>query len=127
MAADDLSAPLGRNPISKRKTLPVPPAILLAGSLGLVLAVFAGWALFVSDPQGGEPVATVALPPSTAIATKAEGGTPPDPNIVVANPQSGKGDAPGVVTIIDGSTGKRQEVQLPAPEAKPGASYPRLL
>ena len=64
MAADDLSAPLGRGPISKRLKLPVAPATLLAGALGLVLAVFVGWVIFVSDPQGGEPSATVVLTPS---------------------------------------------------------------
>jgi hypothetical protein len=139
VAADDLSAPLGRGPISKRLKFPVAPATLLAGALGLVLTVFFGWVIFVSDPQGGEPGATVLLSPNkspgpkadataTPIGPPAEGNAKPDAT-AHADMQAGKapGDTQGVVTIIDGSTGKRQEVQLPAGEAKPGAGDPRLL
>ncbi|MGZ3411443.1 MAG: divergent polysaccharide deacetylase family protein [Xanthobacteraceae bacterium] len=133
MAADDLSKPLGRGPINKRLKLPVAPATLLAGALSLVIVTFLGWTLFVSDPQGGEPSATVSLPSSSATSdpkamASSEGQGKPD----VTTPegaQTGKeaGGTQNVVTIIDGSTGKRQEVQLSNGEGKPGGGDPRLL
>jgi polysaccharide deacetylase 2 family uncharacterized protein YibQ len=137
VAADDLSAPLGRDPISKRRKLSVAPAKLAAGALALVLVVFASWVIFVSDPQGGEPSATIALPPSGTAATKPDTApsivveAPSKPNGAPAGPAASKGEQPGVVTIIDGSTGKRQEVPLPpaggaAGEVKTGGD-PRLL
>jgi polysaccharide deacetylase 2 family uncharacterized protein YibQ len=134
VAADDLSAPLGRDPISKRKQLPVAPATLLAAVLGLVLAVFVGWALFVSDPQGGDPVVTVELSPNATPAAKgdvpalADGSAAPDAAVRADTPAAkGSGDSPGIVTIIDGSTGKRQDVPLPSGDAKSAAGDTRLL
>jgi polysaccharide deacetylase 2 family uncharacterized protein YibQ len=141
VAADDLSAPLGRAPISKRRTLPIAPARLLAGALGLVVAVFIGWAIFVSDPQGGEPSVTVALPQNVAPAGKADAAATPRVADSSAKPDAAspavktdgkaQGETPGVITIIDGSSGKRQEVQLPQGETKAGAGAgagdPRLL
>ena len=139
MAADDLSAPLGRAPISKRRTLPIAPARLLAGALGLVVAVFIGWAIFVSDPQGGEPSVIVALPQNAASAAKADATAAPRVADGAAKPDAAspavktegkpQGETPGVITIIDGSSGKRQEVQLPTGDAKAGvgAGDPRLL
>ena len=56
-AADELSAPLGRdNARGKRHfRLPFTGVQLLAAALGLFLATFAGYALFNDDPFGGEP------------------------------------------------------------------------
>jgi len=116
VTADDLSAPLGRNPAGKRPKflrLPAAPAKLAAFALGLVLAVFAGWVLVVNDPEGGEPAAIVELP---------AGGAPKVGTAESAKPETAHAETPSdarnVVTIIDGSTGKREEVPLPGDEAK---------
>ena len=59
---DDLSTPLGQDSVRKRRfrlpfTLPQAAATLL----GLILAVFLGFALFNHNPLGGEPMARVAI------------------------------------------------------------------
>jgi uncharacterized protein len=120
--ADDLSAPLGQDRAPKRRTLPiaVPQAVALALSL-LVVAV-AGWAMVVDDPFGGEPMAVVPANLTIAdIGKKAdEPGTrvgapgsrrydgPPPVEVTTPAPPPGK-----TITIIDGTSGKRQEVLIP--------------
>jgi polysaccharide deacetylase 2 family uncharacterized protein YibQ len=131
VAADDLSAPLGRNPISKRlkiPKLPIAPARPIAAVLGLVLAVFVGWILVVKDPHGGEPRAVVELPALTSQGAKTEvaGAARPETAVRVETPGT-PADGRGVVTIIDGSTGKQQEVALAAGGPKSGGGDPRLL
>ena len=154
MADDELSAPLGRKAKAKPRRFKLPTAYLphvAAVALGLFVCVCAGWALFVNDPTGGEPVATVATglgPPKRAM-----------PAVVSVNPAQGPRsyDGPGeavtipvppmqaqlqaqplappplpatsarnTVTIIDGSTGKRQEVADPrrAGGARAGRAAP---
>jgi polysaccharide deacetylase 2 family uncharacterized protein YibQ len=111
--ADDLNAPLGQNSRKARRfKLPVSPAVLVASALGGVLVIFFGWALITSDPMGGEPAATVAMPP--AAKTALSGGAKrvaAAPSTQAAAPQESAAGQ-GVVTIIDGSTGKRQEVPI---------------
>jgi hypothetical protein len=131
VAADDLSAPLGRNPISKRlkiPKLPIARAKLAVAALGLVLAVFAGWILVVKDPHGGEPSAVVELPATGSQGTRAESAGLAKPEVAVRVETPGKpADTHGVVTIIDGSTGKQQEVPLAAGGSKSGGGDARLL
>ena len=107
----------------------------IAGVLGLCVAVLAGWIMFVNDPYGGEPMVVVSAETRTsakAAPGEAAAGKPD------ASPAAPDGEKPAqTVTIIDGSTGKRQEVPVgPAgaksnqktgtkPEAKPEAD-PRL-
>jgi polysaccharide deacetylase 2 family uncharacterized protein YibQ len=98
--------------------------MLLAVVLGLALAGFAGWVMVVKDPQGGEPVAVVELPTAapqeTRAETRAEGAGLPKPDVVIRTEMPGKpADTRDVITIIDGSTGKRQEVPLTPDEQKP--------
>ena len=64
-AADDLSAPLGRDSArgKRRLRLPFTPIQALAVVLGLFLAAFAGYALFNDDPLGGEPLTRIAIGP----------------------------------------------------------------
>ncbi len=131
VAADDLSAPLGRNPTRKRLKipgLPIAPMRLMAAVLGLVLAVFVGWILVVKDLQGGEPTAVVELPAVGSPGTKAEviGPAKPEAAIRIETPIK-PADAHGVVTIIDGSTGKQQRVPLASSDPKVGGGDPRLL
>ena len=115
MAADDLSAPLGQAPKKRRLALPVRVPHALAGVLGLCLLIFAGWAVFADDPLGGEPVVVV----SADARAPARGGKPGE----AASPKPGSESAPGktagtqTVTIIDGMSGKRQEVSIAAGDA----------
>jgi uncharacterized protein len=108
---DDLSAPLGQN-MERRKRrfrLPFTAMQLLACLLGLLLLTFIGFALFSDNPRGGEPVAQVA------IRQKAPEEKPAAP---AARPEHGEKALPAqapageqkTVTIIDGSSGKRQDV-----------------
>ena len=128
MANDDLSAPLGQDAKAKKRGLRLPIAIpqAIAGTLGFFLFVCAVWALVGDDPLGGEPVAVVATGPSPAapampavISPGALHGprsydgpgsarAPVPAQTPVAPPASGT----RTVTIIDGSTGKRQEVPI---------------
>ena len=135
MAADDLSAPLGQKPKKKsrfRLPLAIPQAI--AGVLGLIVAVFAAWAVVMEDPLGGEPMAVVAAPP---VQSKTE--MPKVEAAVAAAPGQGArsydGPAPAqaappgsqTITIIDGSTGKRQEIAIPSAPNKSAPVEQRLL
>jgi uncharacterized protein len=141
-STDDLSKPLGQAPRKKKPfVLPIPVVMrTVAGLLGLCVAVLAGWILFVNDPFGGEPMAVVSAQPNKT-AERAASAKPEAAPVALAD-----ADKPGAktVTIIDGSTGKRQEVSVgqpgiptvqkktelkteARPEAKPEASVDQRL
>ncbi|MBN9149180.1 MULTISPECIES: divergent polysaccharide deacetylase family protein [unclassified Nitrobacter] len=109
---DDLSAPLGQNPTPKRRlrlpfTLPQASAVLL----GSVLAAFLGFALFNHDPLGGEPTARVAIRQLVTPEEKPAAVPPaskPASATAAANSQPEAGQK--TITIIDGSSGARQNV-----------------
>jgi polysaccharide deacetylase 2 family uncharacterized protein YibQ len=121
VASDDLNTPLGQDKpkkLSKLPKLPVGAPQLLAGLLGLSGIVVLSWAVFVNDPLGGEPVAVVAAKPTGAVPAKTAAGgdsrparydgPPPGATAAQAPPAGGQ-----TVTIIDGSSGQRQEVVIP--------------
>jgi polysaccharide deacetylase 2 family uncharacterized protein YibQ len=139
VADDELSTPLGQSAKKKRRRFKLPLRVshIIAGLLGLFLLACAGWALVVDDPLGGEPVAVVATgfdPPKSAAALPVvvsgagavqgprsyDGpGSPAAkqlqvPAPVAAQPAAAPPPNTKTVTIIDGSTGKRQEVAIPA-------------
>jgi len=137
VADDELSAPLGQNAKKKRRRFPIRVPHVIAGALGLFLLAVAGWALLVDDPLGGEPVAVIATgsdpakaapPMPTVVSGGAATQSPrnydgPGPaskqvQIPASSPGAQPATAPATgtktVTIIDGSTGKRQEVAIPA-------------
>jgi uncharacterized protein len=136
VASDDLNAPLGQD---KRKKLPKLPASapkVLAGLLGLFGIAVVAWAIFVSDPMGGEP--KVVVDTNLPGAKRAGGNDGGDGNqhsrhdgmndkaaaAKVAAPPAGA----KTVTIIDGSSGKRQDVVIPVTPADPKAPVdPRML
>ncbi|MGJ4892527.1 divergent polysaccharide deacetylase family protein [Bradyrhizobium sp. HKCCYLS3077] len=129
--ADELSAPLGQTEKRRRRRIRLPFTGLqaLAVLLGLFLVVFAGFALFGDNPLGGEPVARVAInegaKPDDKAAAKPE--TKPDAKAEPGAAPATKADGGErkTVTIIDGSSGARQEVAIGGSDtAEPGAATP---
>jgi len=126
VAPDELNAPLGQDKPRKLPKLPVTVPQILAGLLGLCGLVVVGWAAFVNDPLGGEPVAVVATAPQAAGKTMPEAagdgahharhdGLQSDGPQAAAAPPAKAAVPPGAktITIIDGSSGERQEVVVP--------------
>jgi polysaccharide deacetylase 2 family uncharacterized protein YibQ len=127
VAPDELNAPLGQSKAKKTRKLPVALPHLVAGVLGLFAIVVAAWAVFADDPLGGEPVAIVATKqPQAATPAKREGAGDAVNHARYDGPaeQKATNDAVAVkivtpppgsktVTIIDGSSGKSQEVTIP--------------
>jgi polysaccharide deacetylase 2 family uncharacterized protein YibQ len=115
---DDLSAPLGQKTERRKRSFRLPFTAMqaLAALLGLFLLAFAGFALFGNNPLGGEPVANVAIrqnpaddKAATAPAAHAEQG---DQQGEKAAPKQAASGEQKTVTIIDGSSGKRQDVVI---------------
>jgi uncharacterized protein len=121
---DELNAPLGQRPSPQRR-FPIGrlAAQGVAALLGLALIVFVLWASVVRDPMGGEPRAQAPIAPvQTVEAPSAQPAKAEMPE--KAAPPAGA----QTVNIIDGSTGKRQEVVIGTPsESKRNAGDPRLL
>lgn len=136
MATDDLSAPLGQHRKKRRAAIRLPIPQIAAGALALFLAIFVLWAAIGNNPFGGEPVAVApihlqpAAPAKTAGMEKhpvaaAKPGAPGAPGRYdgpgQVPPAAGQGKAPippgsTTVNIINGRTGTRQEVIIPAPD-----------
>ncbi len=141
MTADDLDAPLGQGPKKRRRiSIPINTSQVLGGALALFFGVFVLWALLAENPFGGEPIAVAPI--KTAANTPATSGPP---TVVAGNPNrydgpdpaqrqpdqaaqatpGAPGRAPQTVTIIDGKTGQRQEIELaPPPASDPPAAAP---
>jgi polysaccharide deacetylase 2 family uncharacterized protein YibQ len=125
MTADDLSAPLGRQPKKRRRSINIPVPQIIAGTLALFLGTFVLWAVVADDPFGGEPMAVI--PANLRIAAKApDPAAAPKPSAADENarhdvpaPPPAQASAPAAntttVTIIDGKTGARQDVVVAAP------------
>ena len=149
MAVDDLSAPLGqKKPKKPRFALPISVPQVIAGALVFFVVVFFGWLLLVNDPLGGEPLVIVsmkagaAVKPGSSDPLTGQGpsrydGPPPgaapnsppgaDPSPGLPPPSDRGANAqpkPGMqtVTIIDGTSGKRQQVEIPATPNNPASA-----
>jgi polysaccharide deacetylase 2 family uncharacterized protein YibQ len=113
--ADDLSTPLGQDtPRRKRRLrLPFTAMQVLAVTLGLVLVVFAGFALFNKDPLGGEPMVRIAIREPAPADDKPAAAPERDRKQEAreAPKQAAAGDQK-TVTMIDGSTGARHDVVI---------------
>jgi hypothetical protein len=110
-ATDDLNKPLGQRAKKKKKRFFLPMPVVtrtIASVLGLCVAVLVGWILLVDQPFGGEPMVVVSA--RTAQPAK------PDEHVAPAKPEAAASTMPAedkkTVTIIDGSTGKRQEITV---------------
>jgi len=126
MTADDLNAPLGQQPRKRRLSIPITTSQVMAAVLMLFLGVFVVWAVVVNNPFGGEPVVVVPINLHPDPAAKTADGQAP-PKVVAVNPDAPAAaqPAPGqtvaspaatkTITIIDGKTGERKEVAIPAP------------
>jgi polysaccharide deacetylase 2 family uncharacterized protein YibQ len=114
VTADDLNAPLGTaKPKRRRFTIPTVVPRAIAGVLAACVLTFALWALLVDDPFGGEPVAIA--PVRTPAASKSD--QPPAAQAkatpaATATPEKGTPPGAKTVTIIDGLSGKRQDVTV---------------
>ena len=118
MSTDDLSAPLGQGKARKRRRA-VPWAPIIAAVLALPVVVFAGYAVLRDDPFGGEPIAV-----SPAVVGAIAANDAPGTELPVVVPAQPAAPAPPpnskTITIIDGSSGKRREIHVPAaPDAQP--------
>lgn len=116
MTTDDLSAPLGRDRPRKRQyRLPFTAPQAIAALFGLFLCVFLGFAIFNGNPMGGEPLARVAYDPATLPGDKSAkpaGAASTAPKEAAAMTEPPKETVAGkqTVTIIDGSSGARQDI-----------------
>src|ERR1700682_1822213 len=125
MTADDLNAPLGQRLRKRRLSIPITTSQVMAGVLTLFLGVFVVWAVVGNNPFGGEPIVVVPINLHPVPAAKTADGQAP-PKVVAVNPDAAVAvqAAPGqtaspqaatkTITIIDGKTGERKEVALPA-------------
>ena len=116
--ADELSTPLGQKTERKKRRFRLPFTAMqaLAVLLGMFLVAFLTVALFTDNPLGGEPVVRVALRQPAAVDEKqaaSSSTSQPDQAAKSAPKQAPAGDNK-TVTIIDGSSGKRQDVVIGA-------------
>ncbi len=141
---DDLNAPLGQDQKRRAPAIPIPALQATVGVLGGFAAVFLGWAMFADAPLGGEPMAVVR-------ADLRADHSRADPKPVEANPRRAVQDdglrpnrydgpplsaaqtavpvaapGPNTVTIIDGTSGKREEVAIPGQPANKSAADPQV-
>ena len=142
MTADDLSAPLGQGqlkaPLKRRRKFPLSVPQVITAALAIFVGTFMLWAIIGDNPFGGEPMVAVpidlhaamkpkkpdqaaapeAVPPAGQAAARNE--APANGPAVISVPASqGNAGNTKTVTIIDGKTGERQEVVIPAPATAP--------
>jgi polysaccharide deacetylase 2 family uncharacterized protein YibQ len=150
---DDLSAPLGQGSRDTSGTrgkldqwaaaVPIAALRALAGALGCFAILFLGWALFAEAPFGGEPMAVVPAdlhadtagpdtkPPEAAPGRTVEAGRErpnryDGPPAIAGQPAAPMATPAGTVTIIDGSSGRRQDVPIPGLPADKSAADQRF-
>ena len=118
--ADELSTPLGQKAERKKRRFRLPFTAMqaLAVLLGLFLISFLTVALFTDNPLGGEPMARIAL--RKPVTDEKQAAAASGSGEQAAKPASKQAPASDnkTVTIIDGSSGKRQDVLINADSAE---------
>jgi len=152
MTADDLSAPLGRETkrrggLSTAIIASLPRVLLIA--LATFVGVFLVWAIIGDNPYGGEPTAVVTVTPYAGTTPRVVGGPAVRERPVASDPVAQTpalrdvgstaltappaADGPAkvanakTITIIDGKTGARQEVEIPGGAPEPAPEMPSAL
>jgi polysaccharide deacetylase 2 family uncharacterized protein YibQ len=122
---DDLSTPLGQKTERQKRRFRLPFTAMqaLAVLLGLFLVAFLTVALFTDNPFGGEPVARVALR-QPAADEKQPGTASGHPEKAAKSAQQAPAGDNKTVTIIDGSSGKRQDVVIGSDGADKSGAEP---
>jgi polysaccharide deacetylase 2 family uncharacterized protein YibQ len=122
---DDLSTPLGQKTERQKRRfrLPFTAVQALAVLLGLFLVAFLAIALFSDNPFGGEPVARIALR-TPAADEKLPAGASGRPEPAAKSAQQAPSGDSKTVTIIDGSSGKRQDVVIGSDAADKSGAEP---
>ena len=113
--ADDLSAPLGQKTARRKRRLRLPFTAMqaLAVLFGVFRVVFAGFALFGDNPLGGEPIVHLALRAKGADEKVADAAMMAGEHTAKPAPKPATAAAEQrTVTIIDGSSGKREDVVI---------------
>ena len=124
MNVNDLTVPLGQATNKRPRSLKIPVPQIAAAALGLCLGLFLLWVLVVHDPSGGEPVAVA--PADLRVTAKPPAIIPPPQAAETAEPaerNAATETAPAVpsapktvtVTIVNGKTGAKREVEVAAP------------
>ena len=120
MSTDDLSTPLGQSTARKRRfRLSFNATYALAAVLAVFILGFAGFAIFNDNPLGGEPMARVDIDPGqtgdAAAKAPAMAKAPPtaDPPAVIRQQPAAPPAEQRTVTIIDGTSGARQDFKVP--------------
>jgi polysaccharide deacetylase 2 family uncharacterized protein YibQ len=114
--ADELNTPLGQKTERQKRRFRLPFSAMqaLAVLLGLFLVAFVSVALFTDNPLGGEPVAHIALrtpPAADEKPAQAASGHHAEP-AAKAESRPAAASENKTVTIIDGSSGKHQDVVI---------------
>jgi len=112
--ADELSSPLGQKTADKKRRFRLPFTMLqaVAALLGLFLATFAGFAIFNDNPLGGEPMVRIALPSAPPEAKPTAPPPAASETAVKSEPKQAASGEQKTITIIDGSSGARQNVTV---------------
>lgn len=127
---DELNTPLGQNPKPRRFAVPAAATRAVAGTLAATITVFVLWAIIAQDPMGGEPHAKVTITAPETLEANAPKAPAPRPDAPRQEQAATQPDKPAgtTITIIDGSSGKRQEVTIPnTTDSKRTAAETRLL
>ena len=122
MTADELSTPLG---LDRKPQAPFRFSIFRAAiaTLGLLALLFLALAVLAHDPFGGRrvavapatsPIAPAGNPQEQAETGVAEPGTGESPMVSPVQTLPSAAPPTRTVTIIDGTSGKRQEIVIPA-------------
>lgn len=125
---DDFDAPLGMDDGRRSRTGTLVRKLLSSciAVLACALAAFGLWLFFADYPLGGEPFATASIvvepPPAVARATVGVPSSAAQAEALSSSADLSTGSiqpaspAPGTttVTVIDGMTGRREQVTIPA-------------